>query len=227
MRNNRALLLHEMRKDSEWPRTNDAERIERMEIHNYYSGGYDDRYRDNSGRDHYDNGRYAPMSYEENYRMDDRYLPPYNTRYDNYDDGYKRVIGFGGAEMRYDAPKRMDEMSNRKGGYERGYAGYDGFDRIDRQRGEELLRKLKNADGTTGEHWSYEQAKTIMNQKGIACDPVEFWVSLNMMYSDYYKVANKLNVNNADFYACMAEAFLNDPDAHENKLARYYSIVAK
>lgn len=66
-----------------------------------------------------------------------------------------------------------------------------------------------------------------MDRLGISCDPVEFWVSMNMMYSDYSNVARKLNVNNADVYAGMAEAFLKDPDAHENKLARYFSIVAE
>lgn len=235
MRRNRALMIHEMRKDSEWPRTNDSERIERMEINNYYGGGHDDRYRDNRGREHYENGRFAPMNYQNGYRMDDRYDNRYDNRYenryessyDNYNDGYKRVIGFGGAEMHYDGPRRMDEMEHRKSELERGHAGYDGYTKIDRRRGEELLRKLKNGDGSTGEHWSYEQTKQVMEQKGIQCDPVEFWVSMNMMYSDYYTVAKKLNINNADFYASMAEAFLKDQDAHENKLARYYSIVAK
>ena len=220
MRRNRALMIHEMRKDSDWPRTNDNERIERMEINNYYGGGYEDRYRDNRGREHYESGRYAPMNtYYDTYPTEDRY--------DSYNDGYKRVIGFGGAEMHYDGPRRIDEMEHRKSDLERGHAGYDGYNKIDRRRGEELLRKLKNGDGSTGEHWSYEQTKQVMEQKGINCDPVEFWVSMNMMYSDYYAVAKKLNINNADFYASMAEAFLKDPDAHENKLARYYSIVAK
>ena len=228
MRRNRALMMYEARRErEEMPRDN-REHIERMEIHNYYGGGVDDRSRDYRGRDHYDNGRYAPMNTYPAYPVEDRYVP-YN-RYDDYDipnDGYKRVIGFGGAEMHYDAPKRMDEMASRRSELERGHAEYDGYGKIDRRRGEELLKKLKNADGSIGEHWSYDQTKQLMEQKNIMCDPVEFWVSMNMMYSDYYTVAKKLNINNADFYASMAEAFLKDPDAHENKLARYYSIVAK
>ena len=72
-----------------------------------------------------------------------------------------------------------------------------------------------------------EQTKQIQAQKGIESDPLKFWVAMNMVYSDYSKVAKKLNVNNADFYACMAEAFLEDKDAQEDKLERYYQFVVR
>lgn len=233
MRRNRALMMYGLQQGrEERPRANDGERIERMEINNYYSSNYEDRFRDGRGRDHYDDGRYAPMSYQRVYDngYNDRYESRYDSRYDNnYNDydGYKRVIGFGGADMRYDGPRRIDEMSNRRSDLERGHAGYDGFSKIDKHRGDEILRKLKNADGTTGEHWSLDQTKQVMDRLGISCDSVEFWVAMNMMYSDYYNAARKLGVNNSDFYASMAEAFLKDPDASENKLSRYYSIVAE
>ena len=226
-RNNRALMMYGLQRDrEEMPRANDGERIERMEINNYYGGGYENRFRDTNGRDHYESGRFAPMNYQDSYRPYDRYDNSYEGSYDNYNDGYKRIIGFGGAEMHYDGPKRMDEMKHRRSDLERGHADYDGYSKIDRRRGEELLRNLKNTDGTTGEHWTYDQTQQVMERMGISCDPVEFWVSMNMMYSDYCGVAKKIGINNADFYGSMAEAFLKDPDAHENKLARYYSIVA-
>ena len=47
-----------------------------------------------------------------------------------------------------------------------------------------------------------------------------------MMYSDYCKVAEKLNVNIVDFCACMAKAFLDDKDAKPDKVARYWEYVA-
>ena len=50
---------------------------------------------------------------------------------------------------------------------------------------------------------------------------------MNMVYSDYSKVAKKLNVSNIDFYAEIAKAFLDDQDAAPDKLARYYEFVVK
>lgn len=63
--------------------------------------------------------------------------------------------------------------------------------------------------------------------KGIDCEPLQFWITMNMIYSDYVKVAKKLGMNNVDFYACMAKAFLDDKDAQPDKLARYYEYVVK
>lgn len=49
---------------------------------------------------------------------------------------------------------------------------------------------------------------------------------MNMLYSDYGSVAKKFGVDNADFFACLAEAFLND-DAVENKLAAFYDCIVE
>ena len=63
---------------------------------------------------------------------------------------------------------------------------------------------------------------------GIECDPAEFWAALNMIYSDYVKVAKKFNVgSNIDFYVDMAKAFLDDKDAGPDKLAKYYQYVVR
>ena len=52
---------------------------------------------------------------------------------------------------------------------------------------------------------------------------------MNMMYSDYCMVASKYGVNNAEFFADMARAFLFDKDAEGpgEKLAAYYHRVVK
>lgn len=96
---------------------------------------------------------------------------------------------------------------------------------------EEWADGMENEDGTRGPHWTLDQAKQVMAQKGIDGSPLAFWVTLNAMYSDYCKVAKKLGVNTVEFYACMAEAFLNDKDAvgggGAEKLAAYYDSVVK
>ncbi len=48
-----------------------------------------------------------------------------------------------------------------------------------------------------------------------------------MIYSDYCAVAEKLGTSTAEFYACMAKAFLDDKDARPEKLARYYEYITK
>lgn len=89
-------------------------------------------------------------------------------------------------------------------------------------------RNMRNEDGTSGPHWTLEQAKQIMAQRKIGLDPVQFWVTLNMIYSDYSSVAKKHGLGGSlDFYADMAKAFLNDKDAAPNKLSNYYNHVVR
>lgn len=90
------------------------------------------------------------------------------------------------------------------------------------------MKSMKNADGTQGPHWDMNQAKQIMSQRGIECDPTDFWAAINMIYSDYCGVAKKYNLGDKiDFYAELARAFLDDQDAQPDKLARYYEFVVK
>lgn len=89
---------------------------------------------------------------------------------------------------------------------------------------------MRNADGTTGPHWTMEKTEEARAQRGIQCDPLAYWVAMNMIYSDYSKVAEKINANSLDFYAYMAKAFLEDKDARYQggeKLAQYYTSVVR
>ena len=91
---------------------------------------------------------------------------------------------------------------------------------------EEWASKLQNEDGSSGPHWTMEQAKRIMAQRNLSLDPTEFWIAINLIYSDFSPVAKKHGVGgNLDFYVDMAKAFLNDKDAGPNKIARYYECV--
>ena len=91
---------------------------------------------------------------------------------------------------------------------------------------------MVNEDGTTGGHWSEYQTTPLAAAFGISPDHVsdaEWNVTMNMMYSDYCMVASKYGVNNAEFFADMARAFLFDKDAEGpgEKLAAYYHSVVK
>lgn len=66
------------------------------------------------------------------------------------------------------------------------------------------VMKMENEDGTRGPHWSLEETTTLASQYGIALgskfNRYDWFVALNMVYSDYYRVimnitgSNKFNV---------------------------------
>lgn len=96
---------------------------------------------------------------------------------------------------------------------------------IDEHTARMWTANMEGVDGNVGEHWTMEETTSVLKQKGFNLDPVEFYACMNMMYSDYSKVAKRFNVNSADFYASMSDAFLNDRDAKKNKLYLYYESV--
>ena len=60
-----------------------------------------------------------------------------------------------------------------------------------RVRGE-VVHSMKGAAGGRGQNWTMEQAKQIMTRYGYQADPVEFYVRLKMMKSDYAKATQKV-----------------------------------
>lgn len=120
-----------------------------------------------------------------------------------------------------------DEMAYRKGAKTHGYASGVEAEPMTKELAMRWVKEMKNTDGTTGPHWTMEQAKQIMQQQKIDCNPVEFFVALNMVYSDYYKAAKSRNCSTVELYAAMAEAFLDDKDAQPEKLSRYYEYIVK
>ena len=90
---------------------------------------------------------------------------------------------------------------------------------------------MVNEDGTTGPHWGVDQTTAIAESMGMTWEKVSrpcWWITMNMMYSDYSGVAEKYGVSIAEFYADMARAFLMDkdgPGAKEKLGAYYHGIV--
>lgn len=221
----------------------------------------DSKFRDRRGREHYDNGRFAPRSEWEARIVGDHYgdydmeslaypMESRETTRRNMDERksstsrgnyaaknempkMNRIGFYTGEEIRSDYGSRLDapvwnEGDKMKGGkMHKGRAMSYGGAPLDEESAEKWMERLKNADGTTGPHWTKEQVKGMMAQKSIDHDLMDIWVAMNMFYSDYCKVAKKLNVSNVNFYLDMALAFLNDEDAVDDKLAAYYECVVK
>lgn len=98
--------------------------------------------------------------------------------------------------------------------------------KFDEHKAREWVGRMKNNDGTVGEHFKAEHTEPLRAAHCPNCDKMQFWAAMNMMYSDYCDVAKKMNVDRPEFYACMAKAFLMDKDAGEDKLAKYMEHVA-
>lgn len=87
---------------------------------------------------------------------------------------------------------------------------------------------MKNADGTTGQHWSMEQTEQLLEQRGLMIDPTAFWVAMNAVYSDLSPTLKKYGITSVDAYVDIARAFwFDDTDAVPDKLAAYYEYVVE
>lgn len=76
------------------------------------------------------------------------------------------------------------------------------------------VMKMENEDGTRGQHWSLEETSALASQYGISLsgkfNRYDWYVALNMVYSDYYKVLlNITGSNNVKHYVEFAKALLN------------------
>lgn len=73
------------------------------------------------------------------------------------------------------------------------------------------VMKMENEDGTRGPHWSLEETSALASQYGISLsgkfNRYDWFVALNMVYSDYYKVLlNITGSNNIKHYIEFAKA---------------------
>lgn len=82
---------------------------------------------------------------------------------------------------------------------------------------EYVVSEMKNKDGTTGEHWSYDQTTEVLKDEKWNFEEADWYYTLNMIYSDYYK-----NGRTTETYVEMAHDFLADTDAPDCKAKKYY-----
>lgn len=92
------------------------------------------------------------------------------------------------------------------------------------------VSKMENEDGSRGQHWSLEETTSLANQYGVRLDEefnkYDWYVALNMIYSDYYKViVNMTGSNSSKYFVDFAKAWLCDKDIDEGKMWYYYVYV--
>ncbi|PWM78692.1 MAG: hypothetical protein DBY32_04215 [Phascolarctobacterium sp.] len=82
--------------------------------------------------------------------------------------------------------------------------------------------KMRNVDGSAGEHWTIEQTSQIADQYGIV-HKADWYYVMNMLYSDFAQVIG----NDSNTYAKMAKAYMQDPDAPEGKVLNLWLTQIK
>ena len=77
----------------------------------------------------------------------------------------------------------------------------------------DAVSKMVNADGTSGEHWSLQQTNALLSSNALNYNKYDFYYVINMLYSDFCDVVG----SDSNTYFKMAKAYIDDPDASENK----------
>lgn len=171
-------------------------------------------------------GRYAPRG-----EGPQSWMPPYwenrmdEGQYRMNEEG-SRMIGFDGnmenrMRMEHGDHKAMNEM-HMGGSHEDA-----GHHKMDQRTAVEWVNKMENSDGSRGEHFTMEQTERIRKNRGWDCDPLEFWVAMNAMWSDGAATAKKYGVDKIEYWADRAKDFIKDKDAGPGKMMKYYKYIVK
>lgn len=100
---------------------------------------------------------------------------------------------------------------------------------LSKEKAERWVDSMEDDEGSKGGKWTYEDVYEYAKSLGIEDEEmiIDFFAIMNAMYTDYCAVAEKYGVNDVDFYTDLAIAFINDPDAQDGKVKKYYDCIAK
>lgn len=99
---------------------------------------------------------------------------------------------------------------------------------FDEEHARYAVEGMENEDGTKGPHWTVEETTSVANQMGINLksekhNKWDWYVAMNMIYSDYYKAVVAMTGSaNTKHFAELAKAWLCDKDIDEGKMWHYY-----
>ena len=77
-----------------------------------------------------------------------------------------------------------------------------------------------------GEHWSMDKIKDLLNSKGMSHEcTIRYYLVMNMMFNDYARTADAFKEkDNVDFYYHLSYDFINDADAPDFKVEKYFKM---
>ena len=135
-------------------------------------------------------------------------------------------------DMRQYRTRSMMGEGGEKPHHQQGAIGFGEQDahgkKMTKEKAEKWVKHMRT-DGHKGEMWTMEDAKELAKPYGITegQELIDFYAALNMVYSDYCEVAKEWGVDDEEYFAALACAFLYDEDgkAPSEKIAAYYKYV--
>ena len=88
---------------------------------------------------------------------------------------------------------------------------------------EEMANKWVETMKPFGKKWTMEETTDAMNSLGYKDRTIDYFISSNMIYNDYYDLVR----DNEEMALKMAHEWLNDIDSGDNKLYNYWKYVIK
>lgn len=95
----------------------------------------------------------------------------------------------------------------------------------------EWISKMTNEDGTRGAYWSKMETSEVARNNGVTFDTIDeddWYITMNMIYSDYSHIAKRYGVDSISFYVDLAKQWLWDRDTKNGKcklMAYYFNVV--
>lgn len=86
-----------------------------------------------------------------------------------------------------------------------------------KESAEMAVAQMHNKDGSTGEHWTYQDCAEAMRKHGYDHSLADWYYAVNMAYSDYYQQGFT-----SATYAQLAHSMLSDVDGPSNIAKRWY-----
>lgn len=102
---------------------------------------------------------------------------------------------------------------------------------FDEEHARYAVEGMENEDGSKGPHWTVEETTSVANQMGINLksekhNKWDWYVAMNMIYSDFYKaVVAMTGSNNTKHFAELTKAWICDKDISEGKMWHYYVYI--
>lgn len=88
---------------------------------------------------------------------------------------------------------------------------------------EEMAHNIVSSMRPYGEHWTISDTTGVKNQYSLNdISDIDFYVVMNSAYNDYHD----LFAENLDYYVKYTKDFIKDEDAKENKVFKYFTIIA-
>ena len=108
--------------------------------------------------------------------------------------------------------------------------GYTTNDDHEEDEYKEKEKHMSMKEIASGPHWSLAETKEVAEKhKMTKYDEYAWYVTMNMMYSDYYKVIEKMNADPVSFACYMSDAFLGDTDSvpANKKVKEYFEHIVQ